>query len=193
MIMDDFDMDTMDLDPMDLEVEEDEFEEEGNNRTFLLVAGILGAVLLLSLICIAVYAMVFVPRNRAQRETQVAQINAQNTEVAAISAMTIQAQQWTATPSITPEPPTPTLTNTPVVAPSETPDLDQPTQDPRTATVPALLTQQAADGTLAVTPTVTQLPDTGFVDDVGIPGLLGMAAALIVIVFLARRLRTVEP
>lgn len=185
-------MDDFDMEEMDLEMEEDEFQEEGGNRTFLLVAGILGAVLLLSLICIAVYAMVFVPRNRAQRETQVAEINAQNTEVAAISAMTIEAQQWTATPSITPIPPTPTLTNTPVVAPSETPDLEQATQDPRTATVAALLTEQAGGAGGVGTPTVTQLPDTGFADDIGIPGLLGMAAALIVILFLARRLRTVE-
>jgi LPXTG-motif cell wall-anchored protein len=188
MIMDDFDMEDVDL-----EMEEEELPEEGNNRTFLLVAGILGAVLLLSLICIAVYAMVYVPRSRSQRETQVAEINAQNTEVAAISAMTIEAQQWTATPSITPEPNTPTVTNTPVVAPSETPALDQPTVDPRTATVAALLTQQAPGFTPgAATPTVTELPDTGFVDDVGIPGMLGMALALIVVVFLARRIRTAE-
>jgi LPXTG-motif cell wall-anchored protein len=39
------------------------------------------------------------------------------------------------------------------------------------------------------TATATGLPDTGFADDVGIPGLLGLALVLIVVVFLARRFR----
>jgi len=39
------------------------------------------------------------------------------------------------------------------------------------------------------TPTPTALPDTGFIDDVGLPGLLGLAAALVLVVFIVRRLR----
>jgi len=60
----------------------------------------------------------------------------------------------------------------------------------RTATVSALLTQ-AAKGTVVATPkaTSTALPSTGFADEVGLPGLLGLAALLIVVVFAARRMR----
>ncbi len=78
--------------------------------------------------------------------------------------------------------------STPVLAPTNTPVLNEPTEDPRTATVAALLTMQAAGTT---TPTATALPDTGFADDVGIPGLFGLAGALLLVIILARRLRTV--
>ncbi len=42
--------------------------------------------------------------------------------------------------------------------------------------------------TLAATPTA--LPQTGLADQAGIPGMFGIALALIVVIFLARRLRT---
>jgi septal ring-binding cell division protein DamX len=178
----------------DYEIEDEEMEdspppEESSNRTFLLVAGILGGVLLLTLICLAVYAMVFVPRRESSQQTQVAEINAQNTEVALAAQMTRQAQAWTATPSATSVPTeTSTASPTPVIAPTDTP-AEEPTEDPRTATVAALLTLQAG-GNLTTTPTATALPATGFADDFGVPGLLSLAAALVVVIFLARRLRT---
>ena len=37
--------------------------------------------------------------------------------------------------------------------------------------------------------TSTALPTTGFADEVGLPALVGAAIALIIIIFLARRLR----
>jgi len=54
--------------------------------------------------------------------------------------------------------------------------------------------QTAAAGTLAASagtlqPTSTALPTTGFADEIGLPGLLGLAALLVVVVFLARRAR----
>jgi hypothetical protein len=49
---------------------------------------------------------------------------------------------------------------------------------------------QAAEAQLTVIPTSTALPDSGFADDVGLPGLIGLAAVLVVVVFLARRLRS---
>lgn len=180
--MDDFNLDDLDLD-------DEPQPEEGSNRTFILVAGILGSVLILSLILIAVYAMVFLPRSRDAKSTQEAEINAQNTEVAMLSAMTAEAQNWTATPSATstaaPD------TATPVLVPTNTPVLEGgavATQDPRTATVAALLTQQAEN--LTLTPVSTTLPDTGFADNVGITGLVALAASLVLVIFLARRLRT---
>jgi hypothetical protein len=63
--------------------------------------------------------------------------------------------------------------------------------DPQTATVAAALTQ-AAQAQLTVTgmPTSTRLPNTGFIDDVGAPGLVVMAIALVAVILLARRLRS---
>jgi hypothetical protein len=45
---------------------------------------------------------------------------------------------------------------------------------------------------LTVTPTATPtgLPDTGFADDVGIPGLIALSGILILVIVFARRLRT---
>jgi LPXTG-motif cell wall-anchored protein len=59
------------------------------------------------------------------------------------------------------------------------------------ATVSALQTQMAAQGG-AGTPeaTSTALPKTGFADEYGIPGLLGLAVILIAVIFLSRKLRT---
>lgn len=186
-LMDDFDLDN-------LELEEEPQPEDSGNRTFLLVAGILGGILILSLVCIAVYAMVFLPRSREASSTEAAEINAQNTEVAMLSQMTAEAQAWTATPSITPTtaPQTPTPSKTPVVAPTDTPDSSgggAATVDPRTATVAALFTQQA-ENALTITPVSTALPDTGFMDNVGVPGLVALASSLVLVIFLARRLRT---
>jgi len=179
--------------------DDDEFDdsplpEEASNRTFLLVAGILGAILILSLILMAVYAMVVVPNRRSAQNTQVAQINAQNTQVALASGLTAEAQAWTATPTATrTQPPaSPTSSPTPVIAPTDTPaaGLAQDDRDGQlTATMAALFTQQASN-LLTVTPISTQLPSTGFADDVGIPGLLALAGAMILVIFLARRLRT---
>lgn len=188
-LMDDFDLDNM-------EMEEEPKPEESSNRTFLLVAGILGGVLIISLVCIAIYAMVYLPRSREASSTEMAEINAQNTEVAMLSAMTAEAQAWTATPSLTATsaPQSPTPTRTPVVAPTDTPAAgsgagEEEDVDPRTATVAALFTQQAA-GALTTTPVSTSLPDTGFMDNAGIPGLVALAASLVLVIFLARRLRT---
>jgi hypothetical protein len=66
-----------------------------------------------------------------------------------------------------------------------------PTVGPRTATVAALLTQ-AAQQTATVLPTATALPGTGFADEVGAPSLLALAALLILVIFLVRRLRKVD-
>ena len=179
-MMDDFDLEDVEL--------EDELEpEESSNRTFLLVAGILGGILILSLVFVAVYAMVFLPRSRSAQATQEAEIFAQNTEVAMWAAMTADAQSWTATPAATStQAPN---TATPVIAPTDTPVLEKAaaTADPRTATVAALLTQQALN--LTLTP-VSELPDTGFMDNVGVTELVALAASLVLVIFLARRLRS---
>jgi LPXTG-motif cell wall-anchored protein len=144
----------------------------------------------LALVCIAAYAFVVLPRQRAQNAERDAETIAQNTQVAMAITQTFAAKDVNPTSTVTPIPPTSTPTNspTPVVA---VPTITSAAAlgDPRTATVSALLTQ-AAIVTRTVIPTSTALPSTGFVEDVGVPGLLGMAALLIAVIFLARRLRT---
>ncbi|MEE9598832.1 MAG: hypothetical protein V3V66_00060, partial [Anaerolineales bacterium] len=127
------------------------------------------------------------------QQTQVAAINATNTAVAEEAQLTAIAKQITLTPTFTATlPPTetstpiPTNTSTPVLASTNTPDPGDGTGDPATETVAALLTQQAG-GTLV--PTATALPDTGFADDFGVPGLLLIAGVLMVVIILSRRLR----
>ncbi|MCD6400777.1 MAG: hypothetical protein J7L73_02500 [Anaerolineales bacterium] len=183
-------MDDFNIEDVDLGSEDETPPEESSNRTFLLVAGIIGGILVLSMIFVAVYAMIFVPKSKSQRSTQVAEINAQNTDVAHASMLTAAANAWTATPRNTQPPNTPTPSKTPVLAPTDTPVIQEATADPRTATVAALLTLQA--GGVTGTPIPTELPNTGFMDDVGVSGLLAMAGALIVIALLARRLRAVN-
>ncbi len=187
----------------DLEFEEIDSEEtiatsRESNRTFLVVAGILGGILLIALLAIAAYAVVYLPGRDTGQQTQVAAINATNTAVAEEAQLTAIAKQITLTPTLTATlPPTetltpvPTNTSTPVLAPTNTPEAaGDETLDPATATVAALLTQQAGDGG-GETPihTATELPDTGFADDFGLPGLLLAAGVLMVVIILSRRLR----
>lgn len=167
--------------------------EEANNRTFLIVAGVLGGIMLLSLLFLAGFAFLRFPEVQRQKSTEEARAMFLSTEAAVANRQTAEARVFTLTPTqtststATPLPPTPT----PVVALPASPS---PTfgPDPRTATVAALLTQAAAAQQVTPSPTlaVTQLPDGGFFDDVGAPGLMAMAVFLVGVIFAARRLRT---
>ncbi|MHB1119839.1 MAG: LPXTG cell wall anchor domain-containing protein [Bellilinea sp.] len=131
-------------------------------------------------------------------------------EVARMTEKAILPPTWTPTslasstrpPSATPRP---TNTTIPTATPLSV--------EARTATVVALLTQPVQGGAAATqvaqitsvqttqatsvarTPTSTArtsptaLPTTGFADDIGLPGIFGLALALILIVFLVRRIR----
>ncbi len=161
--------------------------EESDNRTFLIAAGILGGITLLALICMAAYAIFFVPFQRNRRVAQETEISAQNTQAAIAQAQTQTASVPTATNTPTATR-TPTSSPTPVIAQATQTSAVTDTPGPRTATVAALLTQ-AAQQTQTVVPTATALPDTGFADDVGAPSLLAMAGVFLVLIFLVRRLR----
>jgi len=185
-----------DMDFEEIGSEETISTSRGSNRTFLIVAGILGGILLIALLAIAGYAVLYLPSRDTGQQTQVAEINATNTAVAEEAQLTAIAKQVTMTPTFTAtSPPTntptmiPSSTSTPVLAPTNTPD---GTEDPAaTETVAALLTQQAGGGEGATPiPTATALPDTGFADDFGVPGLVLVAGVLMVIIILSRRLRT---
>lgn len=196
--MNDFD----DLDFEGLAGEETISTTRGSNRTFLIVAGILGGILLIALLAIAAYAILILPGSDTRRQTQAAEINATNTAIAQEAQLTAIARQVTFTPTFTatlPPTETPTLvptgTATPVLAPTNTPEPGEGTpttpDTAATATVAALLTQQASETEEPTPiPTSTALPDTGFADDFGVPGLALIAGVLLVIIILSRRLRT---
>ena len=193
------------LDDFDIDAPGGPPPEESSNRTFLMVAGGLGGFALLSLICLA--AIFFFGGNGEEVDSNATTVanDALSTEVASAAEQTGTAEALLPTN-------TSTLEITDTLEPSVTPTIDElaptevtpggPTLHPATATVQALLTQaaiaqtQAAQEILTVTPTATSLlPDTGFADDFGDFGLLGMftlGSALIVVIFFARRLRSVN-
>jgi hypothetical protein len=201
----------MAFEDVDMDLESDGEEagpppEESSNRPFYIVAGILGGLFLLTLICLVAFVLLRGPLtamlggNGTQNPaTQAAIINEQNTQIAFGVTQTEAATAWTATPGPTrPATNTPvaqaTATSTRVVAVATTPASNAA----RTATIAALLTQSAGRATttpatatmVAGGPTATALPDSGFADNVGAPGLLALGLLLVGVVFLARRLRT---
>jgi glucose/arabinose dehydrogenase len=167
--------------------------EESANRTFIMAAACLGGLLILSMICLAVYALVLAPRQQEARATQAALIILQNTEVAQTQTAEAAEDTPTSIPTVT-NTPLPTATVTPtqvVVLPSDTPTpfTTLPTIDPLTATAAAQATADAEAGETA-TATPTALPATGFADEAGIPTLILFGALLVIVVFVARGLRT---
>jgi LPXTG-motif cell wall-anchored protein len=192
------------------------FEEEtppgggpkgSNNRTFLVAVGIIAGLFLLAVIGLVAYLLLFAgPQNTAQRQ-QATLISAQNIATSSAATKNAFAALLALTPSATLTP-TATLPATPtpvIVQPTDT-QTPLPTDtlapgaaiaqdlNARTQTVAALLTQAAGGGTVAsATPgpgvTPTALPTTGFADEVGLPGLIGLAVVLLAVIFLARRLR----
>jgi len=104
--MDDFNFDTED-DADDFEsfddsfsdsfddFEDEESAEEGkDNRTFWLVAGILGAILILALVCMVVYAMVILPSRNDSQATEAAAIHTQNASVEMTAEAEAEARAW---------------------------------------------------------------------------------------------------
>lgn len=167
-----------------------------SNRTFVILIAALGGLFLLAVIILVVYVAIIVPQTRAARDRQIALINTNNT--ATVAALTEEAKNRpTATATRIPPTNTPTSTVKPsatsvVALPSKTLPSQAEQIDPRTATVSALLTQAAAAQLTATFSTTGTpgLPKTGFAEDVGIPGLVGVTILLLVVIFLVRRMRT---
>ena len=157
--------------------------EESNNRTFLFIAGGLGVLVLIAL-C-ALVGFLFLRNNASQQATQTAIAQATEQQATIQAGVTIQARDLaeTQTAAVTNTLPP---TNTPVIAQATA--TVSPTSDPATMTVAAAFTQIAVS-TQTVIATSTALPNTGFADDIGAPGLIIMALALVVVIFLVRRLR----
>jgi ABC-type antimicrobial peptide transport system permease subunit len=175
--------------------------EEGSNRTFLIVGGIMAGLVFLTLVCMAVYFLVIAPRTTAQRSATQTAVSQANAQVIQQMTSTAEAALWTATspptplasPSPSPVPMTPTSSPTPVIAVNTATVTD--TTDP--ATLIAMQTQLSGQMTATALALATSsglatpsaMPRTGFFDEIGLPGLIVLALALIAVIFLARRLR----
>lgn len=186
-----------------------QFEEtpppEGpKNRGFAVIAGVLGALILLALVATAVFAIFILPGRNAQKAEVAIKLNAQNTATvmaATSSALTAMV------PTSTPVPPTETATPEPTSTPQ--PTLEEPTATPElgtgggltedmamTATVSALLTQAAGGkpevvaGDVGATLAPTALPTTGFADGMGIPSLVGLGVLFVALILITRQVRS---
>ncbi|MBP8998571.1 MAG: hypothetical protein ABFC97_07665 [Anaerolineaceae bacterium] len=182
-----------DYDPFDQEDFQEELKPEPQkkpgNRNFMIILIVLGVVFLLALLALILFAPKYIASQRSAQMEQAALINAANTATA-MAGVAQQNQQLTEA----------ALTATalvPTAAPTRTPTVVVPTQTPvvagtglsveEMATVSALQTKMAAQGTAVVTP--TELPETGFAEDVGLPTMAGIAAFLIIIIIFIRNLR----
>lgn len=175
--------------------------EEGGNRTFLIVGGVMAGLVFLTLVCMAIYFLVIAPRNTAQRSATQTAVSQANAQVIQQMTSTAEAALWTptspptplASPSPSPVPMTPTSSPTPVIAVNTA--TVTVTTDP--ATLIAMQTQlsgQMTSTALALATssgaaTPSTMPRTGFFDEIGLPGLILLALALIAVIFLARRMR----
>ena len=142
--------------------------EESSNRTFLLIAGVLGGLVLLALLCLGAYLIFSGNTNQQASQTAQAQATQQAATIQAGLTQTAAAGGLTQTAAVT---------NT--VPPTNTPVIAQPTT---TFTV----TVNPAQTVIA---TSTALPNTGFIDDFGGPWWFMTALVLVVVIFLVRRLR----
>ncbi len=165
--------------------------EESSNRPFLIAVAILGGIFLISLLCIAAYLVLLRPMLNAREEARRATVSAQNIGTASAATLTAEAQLFTATPTVARSTNTPTPTNTPVVVLEATNTPLVAETGNLTATFEALQTTVvASQRTLTPMVTATGLPAGGWADEVGAPTLVAAAVVLIVVIFLARRLRT---
>lgn len=190
--------------------------EEKGNKTFLIVGGIMAGLVFLTLICMAIYLFAIRPtqtKNADATKTAVALFNQQeigsHTETAEAALWSPTPEPtFTFTPSKTTAPATPTVSNTPVLVEDTTLAAETPQTDPATleamqtelslqmtstgaASTDAASAGAASAGTRAIggEGTPSGMPATGFFDEVGLPMLAILTLALLVVIFLARRLR----
>ena len=181
----------------DLEEEQEEqAPADSGNRNFWIIFGVLGGILLLALICMAVYAVFILPERHEDTRNKNATAAAQNTEMALSSLQTEASSRVTSTPIPT-DVPLPSPTITPLMGGKEitatATSVEGVVETRVKMMTEAAQTDQAVQAALATTQAAsTELPGTGFADEVGIPGLLALAAIFVVVIFLVRRLRTVR-
>jgi hypothetical protein len=177
--------------------------EQSNNRTFWIVGGILGLLILLTLGCVAAYVFYLGPRLAAQRNTAAKATADANAVLIQQLTATAQAALWTptsqptATSTKTAIPTVSIASATPVVA--QNPASPTNTSAAESSTLAFLQTQLASQMTSTAaaligssgvgTPGTGGLATTGFFDEVGLPSLVVLTLALLAVILLARRLR----
>ena len=187
-----------DMNDVEQELGEEKPPESNGNRTFLIIAGVLGGIMVLALLSILGVALLRnIPNQRATQSFNATKA-AQDTAVVISANLTASVPTSTATrqPTYTPTN-TRAPTNTPVIVIVPT---KSPTLDIAVATRNALLTQTATQfvtqtvviqaSSTPLIPTTTALPVTGIADELGTPGLLMAAFVLVAVIFIVRRLRT---
>ncbi len=171
-------------------------EESNNNKTFMIAVGILGGIILMSVACLGgVYLFTRqsatatpLAEEANMAATQTAQAFIDESLTATFEVASFPTTTVTVPPTMTPPvaPPSPTHTPDPLAGLSGT-------QIAATATVGAAYTQAALALSFTPAPTIAVLPNGGFADDYGIPGLVVMALAFVIVILFARRLRTSSP
>jgi len=187
-----------DMNDVEQELGEEKPPESNGNRTFLIIAGVLGGIMVLALLSILGVALLRnIPNQRATQSFNATKA-ARDTAVVISANLTASVPTSTATrqPTYTPTN-TRAPTNTPVIVIVPT---KSPTLDVAVATRNALLTQTAIKfvtqtvvikaSSTPLIPTTTALPGTGIADELGTPGLLMAAFVLVAVIFIVRRLRT---
>jgi len=185
----------------------------GGGRGFAIAMTVIGILLLAGLCALGI---VLLNRNPASSTDQAARINTQNTQIAAAATEQVRIAQLQQTvdaanlPTATIPPTAAPIVATALVAATNTSVVAIPTATntpiPPTATVlPAEQTKNAAaktsialgtapvgGGAGAGTPqaTATGLPNTGFADQAGLPGMIGLAVLLLAVILVAKRLRS---
>lgn len=197
---------------LDTQGEEGEAPPPPSNRGFIIGISILGGIILLGILAVILISVFGNNNNNAAQIEEAARIDMANTatvraatEIAA-SEEAVRATEREAR-NMTLSAPTATQSPTPVISfPTETlqPTPTRP-QQTLNATQVELTRQAEEKGGGDATPTATLsagaaqtatamaaggMPGTGFADEVGLPLLVGMAALLLVVIFVARRLRT---
>lgn len=187
-----------DQDPFDREDFQEEYtpapEKKSGNRTFLTVIIVLGLVFLVALLALIIFAPKYIASQREAQMQEAALINAANTA----TAMAVVAQQ----DELNTQQAQTAIALTPTVAPTNTPVIAVATHTPvvagtelsaeEMATIAALQTQMAGGATVmptSATAAPTELPDTGLMDDIGLPTMAGIAVLLIIIIVFSRNLR----
>jgi heme/copper-type cytochrome/quinol oxidase subunit 2 len=168
--------------------------EEKSNRTFLIVGGVMAGLVFLTLVCMAIYFLVIRPQSAATRNAAQATIEAGNARAIQEVTLTAQAALWTATAPATPVPVKTSTSVAKTATVSPTPVISIPLSSPAAtattnlSTVVAMQTQLAFQMT-STAAAIQAMPQTGFFDEVGLPSMIILALALVIVIFLARRMR----
>jgi hypothetical protein len=188
-------------------------KKRSGSRTFLVAITILGVVFVIFVVAMVLVVPMIQKSRTAGYIEQAALINAQNTatSMAAMQmVLTLEAERKFNVTALAAADTRPTPTPVLVIA-TETPASKMLASSPeagvgaeasgginRTATIAALITQAAAsssggiNSTHVADPIATALPNTGFIDEIGLPGMIGMAVVLFAVVIFVRRFRLPE-